>query len=428
METRFTPAQLADPATARSEAVIRKCVHCGFCTATCPTYVLLGDERDSPRGRIYLIKDMLENDRAPSRETVTHIDRCLSCLSCRTTCPSDVDYMRLIDHGRAYVEQHYRRPLADRLMRGLIAFVLPHRGRFRLALALAPLARPLAPWLRRSAALKPLAAMLDMAPKRTPAAAGPAPATTHARRVLMLRGCAEPVLAPQIQAAAVRLLDRAGIGVDQVADGCCGGLVHHMGREDEAKAFARANIDRWTAALEHHPYEAILTTVSGCGVTLKNYGFMFRDDPAYAARTARIAGLVRDISEVLQPSDLPAPVIPPGTLVAYHAACSLQHGQGLRAEPKQLLAAAGFTVREPIDAHLCCGSAGTYNILQSDIAGRLGARKIETLQAVAPQVIATGNIGCLMQLSAAAAIPVVHTIELLDWAGGGPRPMGFPDG
>jgi glycolate oxidase iron-sulfur subunit len=423
METRFSPAQLADPATARSEAVVRKCVHCGFCVATCPTYVLLGDERDSPRGRIYLLKNMLENDQTPTPETVLHVDRCLSCLSCRTTCPSGVDYEQLIDHGRAYIERRYRRPPADRLIRALLAHVLPHRRRFRLALGLAALGRPFAPLLRRSAALKPLAAMLALAPRRTPKAAARPASGPHARRVLMLRGCAEPVLAPRIQAAAIRLLDRAGVGVDQVEDGCCGALVRHLGREDQARALARANIDRWSAALDDHPYEAILTTASGCGVTLKNYGALFVDEPAYAAKAARIAGLIRDLSEILAPDDLSPSVIAPGTVVAYHAACSLRHGQGLDAGPKRLLARAGFEVREPVDAHLCCGSAGTYNILQSDIAGRLGARKSETLAALEPRIIASGNIGCITQLAATAAVPVVHTVELLDWAAGGPAPL-----
>lgn len=424
MQTRFAPEALADPAMVSSEAIIRKCVHCGFCTATCPTYVLLGDELDSPRGRIYLIKEMLENDAAPSAEVVKHIDRCLSCLSCMTTCPSGVNYMHLVDHARAYIEDKYRRPLMQRLFRALLAWVLPHPSRFRLALRLARLAKPAAPALGKIAALQPMAAMLALAPARL----GAAPSRDDARvgnargRVALLGGCAEPVLRPEFRAAAVRLLNRAGYDVIFAAgEGCCGGLVHHIGRDGEALSAARRNIDAWTREIERDGLVAILVTASGCGTMLKDYGFLLRDDKAYAEKAARVSALARDITELLIEADLPQGE-GRGLSVAYHAACSLQHGQKVTDAPKRLLTGAGYRVRTPVEAHLCCGSAGTYNILQPEIAGKLGDRKVANIERLHPDVIATGNIGCAMQIGQRTGIPVVHTVELLDWATGGPVP------
>jgi glycolate oxidase iron-sulfur subunit len=425
MQTNFSTAQLADPAMASSEGVIRKCVHCGFCTATCPTYTLLGDELDSPRGRIYLMKDMLENEREPTAQVVKHIDRCLSCLSCMTTCPSGVHYMHLVDHARAYIEQRYRRPWRERMMRGLLARVLPHPGRFRAALTLARVVRPGAALAGKVEALKPIAAMLALAPAEAAphasTAASPA-AGTRRGRVAILQGCAEPVLKPEIRAATVRLLNRIGYDVTFAAgEGCCGALVHHMGREEESLAAARRNVDAWTREIEGKGLDAIIVTASGCGTTIKDYGFMLRGDPAYADKAARVSALARDVSELLAAAGLPKGD-GRGLTVAYHAACSLQHGQKVTEAPKRLLSDAGFTVRTPADAHLCCGSAGTYNILQPEIAGQLGDRKVETLARLKPDVIATGNIGCAMQIGQRAAIPVVHTVELLDWATGGPVP------
>ena len=423
MQTRFSPRQLADPAMATSETVIRKCVHCGFCTATCPTYVLLGDELDSPRGRIYLMKEMLENEREPTAEVVKHIDRCLSCLSCMTTCPSGVNYMHLVDHARAYIEARYRRPLMDRLVRSLLAAVLPYPKRFRLALALARLVRPAGPLLE---GLAPVKAMLDLAPaKAAPTALDiGAPAMGPRRgRVALLQGCAEPVLRPQIRAAASRLLARTGYDVVFAAgEGCCGALVSHMGREAEGLAAARRNVDAWSREIDGQGLDAIIVTASGCGTSIKNYGFMLRDDPAYAGKAERVSALARDISEFLKEAGLPAVAAVPGLTVAYHAACSLQHGQGVTAAPARLLQAAGFTVKQPLEAHLCCGSAGVYNILQPVIAGQLGDRKSEALELLGPDVIATGNIGCAIQIGARAGVPVIHTVELLDWATGGPVP------
>ncbi|WP_408586222.1 glycolate oxidase subunit GlcF [Novosphingobium sp.] len=424
MQTSFPPEALADPAMRASEAVIRKCVHCGFCTATCPTYVLLGDELDSPRGRIYLIKDMLENQREPTAEVVRHVDRCLSCLSCMTTCPSGVNYMHLVDHARAYIEEHYERPRSERLFRRLLAAILPYPERFRWALTLAPLGKPLRPLLSAIKPLRPLAAMLDLAPARIPA---PAPAQStrlpaRKGRVALLQGCAEPVLRPEFRAATVRLLERCGHEVVFAPnEGCCGALVHHMGREEAAREAARRNVDAWITEIERAPLDAILVTASGCGTTIKDYGFLLRDDPAYADKAAQISALALDVSEYLARIDLPQ-AGPKGVTVAYHPACSLQHGQKVTEAPKRLLAQAGYTVRTPAEAHLCCGSAGTYNILQAEIANQLGQRKADHLDRLDADVVATGNVGCATQIARFSQAPVVHTVELLDWATGGPKP------
>ena len=429
MQTRFTADQLADPDTAVSETMIRKCVHCGFCTATCPTYVLLGDELDSPRGRIYLIKEMLEADADPTPEVVKHIDRCLSCLACTTTCPSGVDYAKLIDHARDYVEQRYERPFADRAWRNLLAWLLPNRGRFAAALSLAPLAKPFAPLLAREPALKPAAAMLALAPRRRPALWRARPAHDHPNgRVILLQGCAEPVLAPQVRAATVRLLNRVGYeAVFVQGEGCCGGLTLHMGKADAARAAARRNIAAWSAEIAKGDIAAILTTASGCGVMLEDYGHLFRDDPALAEPAKQVSDLAQDIAEFIDRIGLPPVVDHPGLSVAYHAACTLQHGQKITVAPKRLLVAAGFAVRDIPEGHLCCGSAGTYNILQSEIASRLLERKLENIDRTGADLIAAGNIGCLTQIASGSQRPIVHTIELLDWATGGPRPGGMAD-
>jgi glycolate oxidase iron-sulfur subunit len=429
MQTHFSLAQLADPDIAEANTILRNCVHCGFCTATCPTYVLLGDELDSPRGRIYLIKDMLENDRPATVETVKHIDRCLSCLSCMTTCPSGVHYMHLVDHARAHIEETYTRKLPDRLLRRLLALVLPRPGLFRLALICAALARPLAGLLPG-----PLAAMLRLAPSH-PAPPSPVdkpqiiPAVgTRRKRVALLTGCAQQVLAPEINEATVRLLTRHGCEV-VIPDGagCCGALVHHMGKEAPALAYARRNIDAWHRVVESGGLDAIVINASGCGTQVKDYGFMLRTDPAYAEKAKRVSALAKDVTEIMSEIGLSSPVIATGQRVAYHSACSMQHGQRLRNEPKALLAKAGFSVLEVPDGHLCCGSAGTYNLLQPALATRLRDRKIGTIESVAPDLVATGNIGCLTQLASGMARPVVHTVELLDWATGGPVPTGLAD-
>lgn len=432
MQTTFTPAQLADPHVAESEKILRKCVHCGFCTATCPTYVTLGNELDSPRGRIYLIKDMLENGRPADKQIVTHIDRCLSCLACMTTCPSGVNYMHLVDHARAHIEKTYRRPLPNRLIRALLAFVLPHPQRFRVALRLAKLGRPFAGLFDKVAALKPLAAMLRLAPASVPAKSAAALPGVHAAqgqkrgRVAILTGCAQPVLEPGINEATISLLTRLGVEVVvPKGEGCCGALVHHMGREEAALQSARRNVDAWTRQIEADGLDAIVITASGCGTTIKDYGFMLRLDPAYAEKAARVSDLTKDVTEYLATLDLPEPVTRPGLTIAYHSACSMQHGQKITRQPKELLARAGFIVKEPREGHLCCGSAGTYNIMQSEISARLRERKVKNIAATGADVVATGNIGCITQIAGAAGMPIVHTVKLLDWAYGGERPKGI---
>ncbi|MEE8560229.1 MAG: glycolate oxidase subunit GlcF [Alphaproteobacteria bacterium] len=424
MQTHFTLAQLADPDIAEANKILRACVHCGFCTATCPTYVLLGDELDSPRGRIYLIKDMLETGKPASSRVVLHIDRCLSCLSCMTTCPSGVHYMHLVDHARKRIEETHARPLMDRLLRALLAWVLPSPARFRLALTGAWFARPFAPLLRGR-----LRAMLALAPGRIAArsavdrpqvfaAEGPRRA-----RVALMTGCAQQVLSPQINEATVRLLTRHGVEV-VVAEGagCCGAMTHHMGREAAALASAKANVAAWSREAEAGGLDAVIINASGCGTTVKDYGFMLRTEPEWADKAENISALTRDLCEFMVELGLGAVVRETGQRVAYHAACSLQHGQKITAQPEALLGAAGFSVSDVPEGHLCCGSAGTYNLLQPELANALRERKLANIAKTGPQVIATGNIGCQVQLAGGTDTPVVHTVELLDWATGGPLP------
>ena len=433
MQTTFTAEQLADPHVEESEKILRKCVHCGFCTATCPTYVTLGNELDSPRGRIYLIKDMLENSRPADEQIVTHIDRCLSCLACMTTCPSGVNYMHLVDHARAHIHKTYRRPPADRFIRSLLAIVLPKPGRFRLALRLARLGKPFAGLFDSMPALKPLSAMLKLAPAAVPPKSPTSRPGNHPAegvslgRVAILTGCAQPVLDPGINEAAISLLTRLGIDVVvPKGEGCCGALVHHMGREEQALASARKNVDAWTREIDRGGLDAIIVTTSGCGTTIKDYGFMLRLDPAYAEKARRVSELAKDVTEYLATLDLPEPPEKSGLEVAYHSACSMQHGQKIVRQPKELLARAGFVVREPREGHLCCGSAGTYNILQPEISARLRERKVKNIEATGAALVATGNIGCITQIASASSLPIVHTVELLDWAYGGKRPAGLP--
>ena len=428
MQTSFTETQLQDPAIARSNEILRACVHCGFCTATCPTYQVLGDELDSPRGRIYLIKDMLENDRPADAKTVKHIDRCLSCLACMTTCPSGVHYMHLVDHARAHIDKTYKRPPMDRLLRWALAKILPHPTRFRLALLGAKIGRPFA-FLMPDARLK---AMLEMAPKTIPPVSRNddpqtfAPEAKKKLRVALMTGCAQKALNTDINDATIRLLRRFGAEV-VIADGmgCCGALVHHMGREDESHAAASKNISAWMAEDRAGGLDAIVINTSGCGTTVKDYGHMLRNDKN-ANDAARVSDLAMDVSEVLMKLDLPEGAAK-GLRVAYHAACSLQHGQQIKTFPKDLLTRVGFEVVEPADSHLCCGSAGTYNLMQPEISKELKGRKVKTLEAKKPDVIAAGNIGCMMQIGTGTEVPVVHTVELLDWATGGPMPKALQE-
>jgi glycolate oxidase iron-sulfur subunit len=419
MQTSFTLAQLADPDLAEANQILRACVHCGFCNATCPTYALLGDELDGPRGRIYLIKDMLENARAATAPVVRHIDRCLSCLACMTTCPSGVHYMHLVDQARHHIEKTYRRPLPDRLWRAVLALILPRPVLFRAALLAGWAARPL---LRRLPGRA--GALGALVPTRVPppsplgtAQIFPAEGTRR-KRVALLTGCVQSVLAPQINEATIRLLTRHGCEVVVAAGaGCCGGIIHHMGRD--ALGYARGLIDAWSAV---EGLDAIVINTSGCGVTVKDYGYMLREDAGYAETAKRISSLAKDLSEFAAELGIGPVQQGAGLRVAYHAACSLQHGQRVREQPKRLLAAAGFTVLDVPEGPMCCGSAGTYNMLEPALAQRLRTRKLANIAGTAPDIVATGNVGCITQLATGAGVPVVHTVELLDWATGGPVP------
>jgi glycolate dehydrogenase iron-sulfur subunit len=427
VQTRFSAGQLQDPGVAACEPILRKCVHCGFCTATCPTYVLLGDELDSPRGRIYLIKEMLENGRPASAEVARHVDRCLSCLACMTTCPSGVHYQHLIDHARVHVEKTYRRPLLERGLRALLAAVLPYPRRFAAALGLVPLARPFARLLPAR-----LRAMLELVPARSRQANdGVLRGANDGRRVFaahgerrarvgLLTGCVQTVLEPSINAATIRVLTRAGCEVVTIS-GCCGSLVHHLGREREALEFGARVLEQVDAELAGGGLDALVANASGCGTHAKDYGHLFRGHPL-AARAAETSVRARDVTELLTEIGLPPVRRPPGLTVAYHSACSMQHGQKIDEPPRALLRQAGFVVREIAEGHLCCGSAGTYNILQPEIAVRLRDRKVANVARTGADIVAAGNIGCIAQLAAGAHIPVVHTVELLDWATGGPAP------
>jgi glycolate oxidase iron-sulfur subunit len=427
MQTQFSLAQLADPEIAEADKILRACVHCGFCTATCPTYVLLGDELDGPRGRIYLIKEMLERERPATAKVARHIDRCLSCLSCMTTCPSGVHYMHLVDQGRRHVEKTYRRPFLERALRNLLAQLLPRPLLFRIALLPAPLARPLAPLFPLR-----LRAMLRLVPAKVP---GPSavdrpqvfPADGRRRmRVALLSGCVQQVVSPEINEATVRLLTRLGAEVVVTEHvGCCGALEHHLGRH--ALDPVRRNVEAWCAEADGNGLDAIVVNASGCGTMVKDYGFLLRGEAGIANKAARVSALARDVSEVVQMLGLPAVGGAERRRVAYHSACSLQHGQKIDALPKALLEQAGFEVTDVPEGHLCCGSAGSYNMLQPEIAGELKRRKLRNIASVAPEIVAAGNVGCITQLSDGAGVPVVHTVELLDWATGGPKPAALSD-
>src|SRR6185312_9842674 len=405
MQTRLSTRFLDSAAGQEADAILRKCVHCGFCTATCPTYQLLGDELDGPRGRIYLIKEMLEGAR-PAHSTQLHLDRCLTCRACETTCPSGVRYGRLLDIGRHHIERVVPRTMRDRLVRRALLAIVPRQKRFASLLALGRMLRPLMPaTLRRSV------------PAEQHAGAWPAP--RHNRRMLVLTGCVQPATAPDINAAAARVLDRLGISLIAVNDGCCGALAHHLSAPDAARARMRHNIDVWWPWIEKG-VEAVVVTASGCGAMVREYGELLRDDPAYARKAAGVSELFRDLSQVVAPElAKPGNAIesgPPrggGRRVAFHSPCTLQHGLQLRGIVEPLLAKAGYTLTRVADGHLCCGSAGTYSLLQPQISRQLKANKLGALQADSPELIATANIGCLMHLASGADRPVRHWIELL---------------
>ena len=431
MQTNFTPEQLSDPHIKEADEILRRCVHCGFCTATCPTYLLLGDERDSPRGRIYLIKDMLEGDGKATEAVATHVDRCLSCLSCMTTCPSGVDYMHLVDHARNVVNETHTRTLSARIARRMLRSTVPYVGRFRWALHSALLFRGFSGMFQRLG-YREIAAMLRMAPARIGGRSehkfpGTFPAIGgRRRRVILLSGCAQKVLRPAINDATIRLLTRAGVEVVvPEGEGCCGALVQHMGHENDARGFAKRNIEAWEKAIDMGPVDAILVNTSGCGTTVKDYGHMFAGDARFAERAKKISSMAADISEYLGRLELGAPQRWSSLRIAYQSACSLQHGQRVTDAPMKILRTAGFSVTGIAEPHICCGSAGTYNILQPELSADLRNRKVANIAAANPDIVASGNIGCISQLSPALEVPIVHTVELLDWAYGGPAPKGL---
>ena len=414
MRTHFSPAQLADPHLADVEQNLRACVHCGICTASCPTYILTGDERDGPRGRIVMMQNMLEAGAAPSAETVRHIDRCLSCLGCRSACPSGVDYPRLIDTARAHIETHYRRPLHERMLRWFLAQVLTRPTLARPMLMLAKLSSPLSfllPGRLRGMARK--GASLELGRSSS----APMPLPPDAKRVALMPGCVQKAIAPEIDEAVARVLARRGMALVPLEDaGCCGSLPHHMGREDEAKAWAKRAIDSFERV---GVVDAVLITATGCSAHLKDLAHLFAGDAKWAPRAARLAAKTKDFSELATP----AATTPPKRLrIASHIPCSQQHGLRITGANEALLSAAGFEVLAIPEGHLCCGSAGTYSILQPELSGRLRARKLDNIAALNADAIATTNIGCLEQLSGTDAPPVVHLAELLDWAVGGPCP------
>ncbi len=427
MKTAFTAAQLADPGIAAADGILRTCVHYGFCTAVCPTYVLTRDENEAPRGRIDLIRAMLERGGRPDAKTVGHIDSCLSCNACMTTCAVDVDYLHLADIARAFIEDHYRRPLGDRLLRRLVARIVTDPARFSRMSRLAKLARPVR-------ALLPgrLRTLVDFAPAALPPRrdiAGVHPAEGAWRmRVALLQGCVQQALAPEINAATIRLLTRHGVEVVVPPDaGCCGAFTLHMGKADLARAAAARNVDAWYAELERGGLDAVVVNASGCGTVVKDYARLFAEDPARRKKAAALAAIARDVTELLTPDDLRLPETAVPLTVAYHDACSLQHAQNIRTEPRVLLRAAGFEVRDVPEGHFCCGSAGAYNMLQPEMAGALGRRKAAHIDSTGAMAVAAGNLGCLAQLGRFTGLPMLHTVELLDWATGGPLPEALRD-
>ena len=422
MRTEFTTAQLAEPGLQEANNILRKCVHCGFCNSTCPTFKLIGDELDGPRGRIYLLKNLFEHELTPTKKVVKHIDRCLSCLSCMTTCPSSVNYMHLVDEGRSYIEKKFKRPLPDRLFRRLLAFTLPHPGRLRLLLILAGLLSPVRQLLparfRNALKLRSPAARTRIKPRALNQ-------DKTGKAVGLVAGCVQQVIGGDINSASMRLLERQGYRVHLLSEpACCGAIEHHLGKTALAQKRFRQNIIDWIKQVDELGLEALIVNASGCGTMLKDYGHLFRHDETLAADAGRISGMSRDIAEFLSDQQ---PVTGNPELkhirVAYQSPCSMQHGQKIDAQPLDLLKQAGFTVQELPEKYMCCGSAGTYNLLQPEIAGELGNRKAAHIEQANVNVIASGNLGCMMHIRQFTDVPFVHTAELLDWATGGPKPF-----
>ncbi|NKB36819.1 MAG: glycolate oxidase subunit GlcF [Gammaproteobacteria bacterium] len=423
MRTEFSIEQLQNAGLAEMESILRKCVHCGFCNATCPTYRLTGDELDGPRGRIYLMKDMLEHGSKPVSEVVRHIDRCLSCLSCTSTCPSGVDYMHLVDHSRAYIEKRYTRSLFDRFYRALLANVLPSPDRFRTLIRLAKLlswCRPLLP-STVSASIK-LAVNSQISTGQ--AHAGSVFKTNKQKRgtVALLQGCAQQVIGKHINDATIRILNRSGFDVHILNENeCCAAIEHHLGKEQRALERIKTNLKSWASQLPQ--FDALISNASGCGTMLKDYGHLLKSDPEYSSLASLVSGKTKDICEFLHENESLVFSTPRNNKITYQNPCSMQHGQRLSKQPLSLLEQAGYKIESLPDSHICCGSAGTYNILQSDLAEKLGQQKTQQLESTGADIIASGNLGCMTQLQQYSGLPLVHTIELLDWASSGPTPM-----
>ena len=429
METNFSKEQLKDQDNKSSEKIFRKCVHCGFCNATCPTYQLLGDELDGPRGRIYLIKDMLENNKPANDKIVKHIDRCLSCYSCMTTCPSGVNYMHLIDHGRNHIEKTYKRPLKERFIRNFLSKVLTNSTYFRIIGWLTLFVKPF-----HYIFPKQIREMVNLMPSSFPKKTLPIMQVYKAQkkkkpvaRVALLTGCVQKVISPQINEATIRLLNRHNIevvvlkGID-----CCGSLDHHLGKKDLAHKNFKKNISVWYDEYLNNGLDAIISNTSGCGTTLKDYGFIFRSDSEYKKKAKKISELTKDITEYLD-ENVKLNFIEELTnekkyKIAYHSACSMQHGQKVHDVPINLIKKTGNEVINIPDGHLCCGSAGTYNLLQNNIAKELLKNKVKNIEKTKPQFISTGNVGCIKQIENGTKIPILHTVEVIDWYTGGPKP------
>ena len=425
MQTSFSENQLKNKENKSSEEILRKCVHCGMCNATCPTYEILGDELDGPRGRIYLIKDMLENNKPANKKISKHIDRCLSCYACMTTCPSGVNYMHLIDHGRNHVEKTYKRPFLDRLMRSILSFILPN-PRIFLAFAIStkiirPFSFILPKFFKNS---------LNLMPNKIPSKKiktqniYPTLEKKKKARVALLIGFVQRVISPEINESTIRLLNRHGVEVVVLPKiDCCGSLNHHLGKKDLAHSSFVKNINLWHEEYLKNGLDAIISNTSGCGTTLKDYGFIFRNDKELRKKAKKISEITKDVTEYLDENlKLKFKENDTKYKIAYHSACSMQHGQKVHEQPINLIKKTGNEVLNIPDGHICCGSAGTYNVLQQQIAGTLLKNKINNIKKVSPDFISTGNIGCMTQISSGTNIPIVHTVEIIDWLTGGPKP------
>ena len=426
MQTNFTKKQLQNPEVKNTEGILRKCVHCGMCNATCPTFQVLGDELDGPRGRIYLIKDMIENNKAPTEKVVKHIDRCLSCYACMTTCPSGVNYMHIIDHGRNHIERHYKRPWFDRNLRNILSYILPRANVFLTMGLLVKLIKPLAFLL--PAKLKDMVSLMPTSfpkPQHKVKKVYSPEGKVYAR-VILLTDCVQKVISPQINDSTINILNRHGVEVHVAQElSCCGSLNHHLGKEKLAHKSFVQNINAWSEICSKQPIDAILVNTSGCGTTLKDYGFIFKDHPDKELRrkAKQISELAKDITEYLG-KNIKLNFVPQEKKykIAYHSACSMQHGQKVHAQPINLLKQSGNDILEVPDGHLCCGSAGTYNLLQGTMAKELLKRKVENINKIEPDFISAGNIGCITQIATGTQTPIVHTVELLDWFTGGNKP------